>query len=81
MTKVPCSATFLTVSHPSCQKEYGHERYQRPAGDLSLLRDQDQRVLALVYSEAAQDPDFKADNDAIERDFAVLDQEVDSLCC
>lgn len=47
----------------------------------SSFEPQDQRALALVYSEAAQDPDFRADNDAIERDFAVLDQEVDSRCC
>ena len=40
---------------------------------------QDQRALALVYSEAAQDPEFKADNEAIERDFASLDHEVDAL--
>ena len=39
---------------------------------------QDQRALALVYSEAAQDPEFKADNEAIERDFASLDHEVDA---
>ena len=39
----------------------------------------DQRALALLYSEAAQDPEFTADNEAIERDFASLDHEVDAL--
>ena len=38
-----------------------------------------QRALALLYSEAAQDPEFTADNEAIERDFASLDHEVDAL--
>lgn len=38
---------------------------------------QDRRALALVYAEAAQDPDFRADNDAVRQDFAALDQEVD----
>ena len=47
----------------------------------SSFAPQDQRALALVYFEAAQDPDFRADNDTIERDFAALDQEVDSRCC
>lgn len=34
---------------------------------------QDRRALALLYAEAAQDPQFKADNDAVQTDFAVLD--------
>ena len=38
----------------------------------------DQRALALLYSEAAQDAEFKADNEAIERDFVSLDHEVDA---
>ena len=37
--------------------------------------DQDRRALALVYSEAAQDPEFQADNEAVQRDFAALDRE------
>jgi hypothetical protein len=39
--------------------------------------DQDRRALAAVYSEAAQDPQFQADNEAIQRDFAALDREAD----
>ena len=39
---------------------------------------QDQRAFALLYSEAAQDPEFTADKEAIERDFASLDHEVDA---
>ena len=38
---------------------------------------QDRRALALVYSEAAQDAEFRADNDAVQQDFAALDREVD----
>ena len=38
---------------------------------------QDRRVLALLYSEAAQDPQFQADNDAVQKDFAALDREAD----
>jgi hypothetical protein len=39
--------------------------------------DQDRRALARLYAEAAQDPEFQADNDAVQRDFAVLDREAD----
>jgi hypothetical protein len=38
---------------------------------------QDRRALELVYSEAAQDPEFQADNEAVRQDFASLDHEVD----
>ena len=38
---------------------------------------QDRRALALVYSEAAQDPEFQADNEAVQQDFASLDHEAD----
>ena len=38
---------------------------------------QDRRALARVYSEAAQDPEFQADNEAVRQDFATLDHEVD----
>ena len=38
---------------------------------------QDRRALELLYSEAAQDPQFQADNDAVRMDFAALDQEAD----
>ena len=38
---------------------------------------QDRRALALVYSEAAQDPEFQANNEAVQQDFAALDHEVD----
>jgi hypothetical protein len=38
---------------------------------------QDRRALALLYSEAAQDPQFQADNDAVQKDFAALDHEAD----
>ena len=38
---------------------------------------QDRRALALLYSEAAQDPQFQADNDAVQKDFAALDREAD----
>lgn len=38
---------------------------------------QDRRALALLYAEAAQDPQFKADNDAVRTDFAALDHEAD----
>jgi len=33
------------------------------------------RELAAVYAEAAEDPQFQSDNEAIERDFAALDLE------
>ncbi|MBI2159096.1 MAG: hypothetical protein HYU25_01675 [Candidatus Rokubacteria bacterium] len=36
---------------------------------------QDKRALALLYSEATQDPQFQADNDAVQKDFAELDHE------
>jgi hypothetical protein len=38
---------------------------------------QDRRALALVYAEAAQDPEFQADNEAVQKDFAALDHEAD----
>ena len=36
---------------------------------------QDRRALAAVYAEAARDPEFQADNDAVQKDFAALDRE------
>jgi hypothetical protein len=39
---------------------------------------QDRRALALVYSEAARDPEFQADNEAVRLDFAALDHETDT---
>jgi hypothetical protein len=36
---------------------------------------QDRRALAAVYREAADDPQFQADNAAVLRDFAALDAE------
>ena len=38
---------------------------------------QDRRALAVLYAEAAQDTEFSADNEAVRRDFASLDREVD----
>jgi hypothetical protein len=38
---------------------------------------QDRRALALVYAEAAHDLEFRADNEAVQRDFAALDREMD----
>lgn len=38
---------------------------------------QDRRALAFLYAEAAQDPQFRADNDAVQRDFGALDRELD----
>ena len=38
---------------------------------------QDKRALALLYAEAGQDPQFKADNDAVQTDFAALDREAE----
>jgi hypothetical protein len=38
---------------------------------------QDRGALALLYAEAAQDPEFQIDNEAVRKDFAALDQEVD----
>ena len=37
----------------------------------------DRKALATVYQEAAQDPLFLADNEAVLRDFAALDAEVE----
>ncbi len=36
---------------------------------------QDREELASLYSEAARDPLFVADNEAVQRDFALLDEE------
>jgi len=38
---------------------------------------QDKRALALLYAEAALDPEFTADNDAVQTDFAALDHEAE----
>lgn len=38
---------------------------------------QDKRALAMLYAEAAADPEFCADNEAVQRDFAALDREAD----
>jgi len=40
---------------------------------------QDRKALAVLYAEAAEDPQFTADNEAVRKDFASLDQEVDGL--
>lgn len=40
---------------------------------------EDNRALALLYAEAAQDPEFHADNEAVRRDFAALDTEADEM--
>lgn len=37
----------------------------------------DREALARIYAEAARDPAFQADNDAVLRDFAALDAEAD----
>lgn len=50
----------------------------RPGVDpLKLNQLSDERALARVYSEAAQDPEFQADNEAVQQDFALLDHEAD----
>ena len=36
---------------------------------------QDQRAVAMLYAEAAQDPQFRADNEAVQKDFEPLDRE------
>lgn len=36
---------------------------------------QDQRAVAMLYVEAAQDPGFQADNEAVRKDFEPLDRE------
>lgn len=38
---------------------------------------QDRRALAIVYSGACEDPAFRADNEAVQKDFAALDREAD----
>ena len=38
---------------------------------------QDRRALSVLYSEAAEDPQFVSDNEAVQRDFAALDREMD----
>jgi hypothetical protein len=38
---------------------------------------QDRRALAAVYAEAARDPRFRADNEAVQTDFSALDREAD----
>ena len=39
--------------------------------------ERDREALARVYAEAARDPAFQADNEAVLRDFAALDAEAD----
>ena len=38
---------------------------------------EDRRALALLYAEAAQDAQFRSDNEAVQQDFASLDREID----
>jgi hypothetical protein len=38
---------------------------------------QDRRALAVLYTEAAQDPQFQADNESVQRDMSALDREMD----
>jgi predicted transcriptional regulator len=38
---------------------------------------QDRRALSVLYAEAAEDPQFMRDNEAVQRDFAALDRELD----
>ena len=40
---------------------------------------QDKQALAVLYGQAAQDPQFRADNEAVQEDFAFLDREADGL--
>jgi len=42
-----------------------------------FFAEQDREALAKIYQEAARDPLFQADNEAVLRDFAALDAEVD----
>ena len=48
------------------------------AAALALyFAERDREALAQVYAEAAQDPAFQADNEAVLRDFAALDAEAE----
>lgn len=40
--------------------------------------EQDKKALLALYAEAARDPQFLSDNEAVREDFAALDRETDA---
>ena len=64
------------VDRRSARSERGKSRLVAEALAFYFAA-QDRRALALLYSEAAQDPQFQADNEAVQKDFAALDHEAD----
>ena len=66
------------VAHEVDRRCAGSERGKSRLGAEALafyFAAPDRRALALLYAEAAQDPQFQADNDAVQQDFAALDRE------
>jgi hypothetical protein len=64
------------VDHRTAGSERGKSRLVAEALAFYFAA-QDRRALALIYSEAAQDAEFRADNEAVGKDFAALDREAD----
>ncbi len=81
----PATSRKVTYSLPSYLVEELDRRSRRKARSKSTVvaealeryfADQDRQSLAQIYAEAARDPLFLADNEAVMRDFAALDAEV-----
>lgn len=74
-------ATFSLPVEVISELERRSEQLDQPRSDIvteALSRhfaSQDREGLAVLYSEAARDPLFVADNEAVARDFALLDAE------
>ena len=69
-------AVAREVDRRCAGSERGKSRLVAEALDFYFAA-QDRRALEVLYAEAAEDPEFKADNDAVRTDFAALDGEAD----
>ena len=62
------------LDHRSAGSELGKSRLVAEALAFYFSA-QDRRAVAAIYREAATDPKFQSDNEAVLRDFASLDHE------
>ena len=83
---VDCGLKLLGIAYmahklfPGSMSQKAQSFYATPSGQALAFyfAAQDTRALAVLYAEAADDPLFTADNEAIQADFASLDREVDA---
>ena len=61
----------------NARSEHGKSRMVAEALAF-YFAEQDKKALGVLYAEAASDPQFLADNEAVQEDFASLDREADA---